>query len=200
MDSNPYSASSLPPPVAGYRPEGDRPVSIKIFGILNIVFGVIGVLAFIISVISAVAMMALIQNSGQNNEIMRLNPVFHENLGIRFYFWAMMILGAAMTVVLIISGIGLLRDKMYGRKLALVYGWYAIVSGILGIVVNFFLITLPTMQRISGPGVSFSRRIVISSGIGGLSGLIFPALLLFFMYQANVRQYLERVQSSATNS
>lgn len=200
MDNNPYAAPSLPPPVAGYRSEGDRPVSIKIFGILNIVFGAIGVIGLIAGVLGAVAMMFLIQNRGPNAEIMRMNPLFHENLGVRIYFGAQMILGAAATIVLIISGIGLLRDKMYGRKLAIIYGWFAVVSGILGIAVNFFLITLPMMQKMSGPGASFSGQIVVSSFIGGLTGLLFPALLLYFMYQANVRQYLERVQASSTNS
>lgn len=94
MDNNPYAAPSLPPPVAGYRSEGDRPVSIKIFGILNIVFGAIGVIGLIAGVLGAVAMMFLIQNRGQNAEIMRMNPLFHENLGVRIYFGAQMILGA----------------------------------------------------------------------------------------------------------
>src|SRR5262245_43450327 len=93
-----------------------RPVSVTVFGILNIAFAVLGVFAMIGTI-------ALFSLPGASNhpivKIMQESPAYATWLKLTIP------LGLMASVALLVAGIGLLRLKSWGRKLSIGYAIYA---------------------------------------------------------------------------
>jgi uncharacterized membrane protein len=88
---------------------------------------------------------------------------------------------------LIAAGIGLLYLKAWARVLSLGYGWFAIVWGIIGMVVNVGLIT---SGAYGAPRDAVGG--MMGGVFGGLVGLIYPILLIVFMRRPNVKDACTR--------
>ncbi len=190
MPPNPYQAQ---PPVPGPLPPGQtRPVSVTVFGILNIVFGVLGICGL------AAAFGAFFIPPPPGNELPAGNLMQDDTY--RIFMYITIPLGFVATVALLAGGIGLLQNKAWGRTLSIGYAIYSLISGFIGLIVNVFLILLPTMQILPqlDPGPEKMGAIVgmIGGTFGGCVGLIFPALLLFFMTRPHVKAFFLRDQAT----
>ena len=159
------TASESAPP--GAEPVGPvesavpgRPTSVTVFGILNIVFGGMGVAC---SPFGG-AMVAI------SSAEMQFAPAY------RAYIIVSMILGFLFAVLELASGIGLLMTKRWARIAALVYGYAAIILGIVGTIVSVVMVATGAFGDQPGttPGA-------IGGTVGGLIGLIYPVLLVIFM-------------------
>ena len=159
-----------------------RPASVTVFGVLNIVFGALG---FVAIIFSAIMLMVLPAGSTANNvlEIMRNSP------GYAMWMKMAIPLGILAAGVSIAAGIGLLKLKGWGRTLSIGYGIYSIVAGIVGVMLNFVFIVHPLMQQASqksGPEAAAMIGGMIGGTIGGCFGMIYPVLLLIFMFRPKV--------------
>ncbi len=158
-----------------------RPASVTVFGVLNVVFGVLGLfgLAF-----SAVLLFAVDVQPQPMNPLPVANPVWDMwtkvNLG----------LGGLAVIVLIASGAGLLNLRPWGRTAAIGYSVYAIVFGLLGIGMHWFFVVQPTFDQLQGGAEPDFVAEAVAGSVGGLIGgcfgLIYPALLWFFMTRPRV--------------
>jgi hypothetical protein len=111
------------------------------------------------------------------------------NLSAGYKAWLMFcsVIGFACAVLLIVTGIGLLKLKPWARVWTIRYGLFAIGWGILGMIVNIIFISTggygyPSQQM---PGV-------IGGFCGGIVGLIYPILLVVFMRKEDVIQTFNR--------
>jgi tellurite resistance protein TehA-like permease len=157
-----------------------RPTSVTVFGILNIVFAAIGVFGLIASI----ALFFLPANL--NNPVIK---IMHENPAYATWLKVCIPLGLLSCAALLAAGIGLLRLKSWARTLSIAYAIYAIVFGILGTVVNFFFIVRPILEQARqqhGPEAAGAIGGAIGGSIGGCLGLIYPVLLLIFMLRPTV--------------
>jgi len=146
------------------RPE--RPAAVTVFGILNIVFGGLGLLCMPMGLVAIFAMPNVMNSAGSVKAWMLVSSA----------------VGFVCTILLITAGIGLLYLKARARTGSLVYGWFTIIWGIIGMAVNFGLIAS------GGYGFSYSALPGAIGGIlGGLIGLIYPILLIIFMRRPDVR-------------
>jgi hypothetical protein len=153
-----------------------RPASITTFGVLNIVFAVLGIFGLIVSIA------ALFMPGAGNNPIVRL---MRESPAFAAWMKISIPLGLLGCLVLLIAGIGLLRLKPWARKLSIGYSIYAIITGLLGLVMNFLFLIRPMLQEAAqrqGPEAAGA----IGGAIGGGIGLIYPVLLLIFMTRPNM--------------
>jgi hypothetical protein len=85
---------------------------------------------------------------------------------------------------LLIAGIGLLLMKSWARTLSIIYAIYALVAGVLGLVVNFMFLVRPMLERAGqqhGPEAAGALGGAIGGTFGGCLGLVYPILLLIFM-------------------
>ena len=108
-----------------------RPTSVTVFGILNIVFGLFGVFGLIASIA------LFFMPAGSNNPVVR---IMHENPAYSAWLKICIPLGLLSCAALLAAGIGLLCLKSWARTLSIAYAIYAILFGLLGTAVNFIFL------------------------------------------------------------
>ena len=99
------------PPLAAQSLRPERPASVTVFGILNIVLGGLGMLCMPVGLIAILAM----PHVGNPAALPKVWLLFSSAIGF------------VCTVLLIAAGIGLLYLKAWARVLCLGYGWFAII-------------------------------------------------------------------------
>lgn len=184
---NPYQASA---PLVHETPPLVQPVSLTVFGILNIVWGLLGLC------LTGIFTAQVTVVTGQSNvrvEAMSAAPVYFG------YTMLSIAVGFVATIALIVGGIGLLSGKPYGRKLSLAFAVYGIVFGLLGLICNFAYLLGPMIDQVpAGPQKTPTvvGMIVGMSG-AGVCSLIYPIVLLIFMMRAPVIHYMRAQQQHA---
>jgi len=159
-----------------------RPASVTIFGILNIIFAVFGVLG-------TFGRLHLFVNMETSANL--VVKIMRENPGYATWMKAMIPLGLLGCGVLLASGFGLLKLKEWGRKASIGYAIYEIVAGLLGGAVNFVFVFLPLLEASSHQhdpeaiGVMF---VAVGTTAIGIFGMIYPILLILFMTRPKVVQ------------
>jgi len=163
----------------------ERPVSVVIFGALNLVFGIIGFLGLI----GSAAILFSVDPTNPMYSILQSSEFY------RAWLWGASVIGLFATFVLLAAGIGLLLSKNWGRLLSMGYAIYAIVMGIAGGVVSWIYVTAPLLDKMSassGPEVYGAIGGAIGGTIGSLAGLLYPIAILVFMTRRRVVEYLQR--------
>jgi hypothetical protein len=172
-----------------------RPTSVTVFGILNIVFGVFGLLGTAVNVL----MMFINADAAtvQANPILQLQqqqPFFAAMMKIN------VVLGFVASIVLIIAGIGLLYMRSWARKVSIGYAIYSIVSVILFMaLIGWFL--MPLFRGFETKTEAEKAGIVgapIGGMAGGCIGLIYPVLLWYFMTRRHVVVAIDGVSTPSS--
>lgn len=159
----------------------ERPTSVTVFGILNVVFAALGMFGILMS-------LTIFSPEAENSK----NPVIrilHEHPGYMSWLKASSWLGLASCAVSIISGIGLLMLKPWARVLGIGYSIYAIVMSLVGLVLNYIFVVGPLLQEAgqkSGPEAAGAIGGAIGGMIGGCLGVVYPVLLIYFMTRPKV--------------
>jgi len=151
-----------------------RPTSVTVFGILNIIFGLFGLMGMGF----AIAMLVVMANADQKP------PGFAMSPAAELYNRIAMGLGVVSTLMLLVSGFGLLGLRPWGRKLALAYAIYAIVSTFANIAITYVLIWRPLLEKIeeqNSPENTAAMFGFVGGMGGGCIGMIYPVLLWYFM-------------------
>jgi hypothetical protein len=157
-----------------------RPTSVTVFGILNLVFAAFGFVGLLISLV-----LFFVPESSENHVV----KLIHSSPAYAAYLKISIGLGLLACLALLAAGIGLLMLKPWARTLSIVYAIYSILQAIVGTIINYFLLVRPLIeqaQNSSGPEAAAAMGGAIGGTIGGCVGLIYPALLLFFMMRPNV--------------
>lgn len=154
---------------AGYKPP--RPQSVTVLGILNIVFGGMSLMCSPLGIIGLI--------------MPQPNSPFQMTAGMKLFAFTGYIFGFIFAVVLLVSGIGLLKLKSWARQAAYIYGWVAIVWGILGLFVNLILF-MPNLSGVSQEAMPAVIGGIIGGMCGGVLGLIYPAILVIFLRKPHV--------------
>jgi len=167
-----------------------RPTSVLVLGILNIMFGVIGVFGLF----GSAAILLGMNPSNPMNHILEASDFY------RVYLWASFVLGFFATIVLVAAGIGLILSKAWARPATIAYGVYAIVMSLVGQVINAVFVIGPLMESASaggGPEAIGATAGAIGGMAGGCIGLIYPIVLLVFMFRKNVVEFFQSLRGGA---
>jgi len=154
----------------------ERPAAVTVFGILNIVFGALGLLSMPCAVFVMLVMPVKIMNPSR---------------AAKAWLVFSHLVGFVVTILLVVVGIGLLKLKAWARKWAIGYGWFAIVWGVIGIIINIILMTSGAYGY-SHDAAQTAIGGTIGGTVGGLFGLIYPILLIVFMHKPNVKNACTR--------
>jgi len=164
-----------------------RPTAVTVFGILNLIFAGLGLCGVVLGVFALVIMANLPEGEMPPNTQLELlkNPTY------KAYSFAMIGVNSIATIVLAIAGIGLLKLRPWGRSLSIGYGAYAIIMQLVGLVVSFLFVVRPMMDAAEqGNDPQAQAQMiggVVGAVFGGCFGLIYPVLLLIFMFRSNVK-------------
>jgi len=171
-----------------------RPTSVTVFGILNLAFGALG----LCGVVFTLASFAIPQNPRMVNPVLDL---MHKNAGYRMFLQVTTGLGLIATLALILSGAGLLKLQPWARTVSIVYGVYSIGMGVAGVAVNYFVLLQPLMKQAGAMPAGPQRAGLIGGAIGGTLGgclgVIYPVVLLVFMFRPTVVRAFQRNEEQA---
>jgi hypothetical protein len=163
-----------------------RPTSVTVFGILNIVFAAFGIVG-VVATVAMFAMMGPDNPAFQNNPTMdaiKNSPVYAAWLKISI------VLGVFVSAALLAAGIGLLKLKPWARTLSIIYGIYSIIIIIISTALNYVFLVEPMLQKAHGTQGPEAIGGAIGGAVGGMCGgclgIIYPILLLIFMTRPNV--------------
>ncbi|MEM9451906.1 MAG: hypothetical protein AAGA75_25730 [Cyanobacteria bacterium P01_E01_bin.6] len=144
-----------------------KPVAVKVFGILNIVFGSLGLVTSPLNFL----------NLGQSIELLQAEGFFRTWLSLTVF------IAPITSLILLILGIGLLRYKEWGRQGTVLYSWFTIILGILSGVI--------TVGSLAGQ-LSDSNPVILGAVIGGIIGavvgLIYPIVSLVFLTRPSAKE------------
>ena len=152
-----------------------RPISIPTFGVLNTVFSLWGLLEH------ANSILALLTMDKTNLEVL----VFSENNDYQRFWLMSTCLGVIVCFALLLSGVGLLLSKEWGRYISLVYAPCALATGLLGIALNALRVVEPALEIDAG-------STAVDGLVVGFGSLLFPIALIIFVTRPSVKTYLRQ--------
>ena len=148
------------------------PVSIKVFGILNVIFGAIGFCGSGAGAISLLFLGWASHHPELGNEVRQQMTESH------LLFVQIMIFPAfLLNILLFISGIGLLRNKIWGHKSSIAYGILAIFQALIN-AIGTTIFTNNAQQ-------------IITAYAAGVFNLAFAICILYFLTRPNVIEVLK---------
>jgi hypothetical protein len=160
----------------------ERPVSVTIFGILNIGFGLLGLGSALLSLLFGGSNFpASMPSLGPylSNVLMVWNAIVTDP---SYVVWSRITgpLDVAASLALIAAGIGLLLLQNWSRLVSIGYSIYSIVSAVLNLAVMFVV-----LHRLLAGALNASARaqaaILLAAVLGAALTLVYPALLIFFL-------------------
>ncbi len=157
------------------------PTSIKVLGILSLVFAGLGFFGLAASYF-------LYFGGTRLGDMNPLVEIARQHPGYMTYLKVTMLLSIPALMVYAASGIGLITMKPWARKLTIGYSIYAIVSSIAGLVLTYSILLAPLMAS-NRPGATGG---VIGGLWGGIAGAAFPIVLLVFMLRRDVADAFAR--------
>lgn len=185
-----------------------RPTSVTVMAILNMVFGGINLVS-LLCVGAALLILVLVLNSlasSTSREAREFREVFEslqrEAPWMVWFLVALIAVSLIFSAVLFFSGLGLWRLRPWGRTASIVYALVTIVVQV-GMVAFQIVLLNPAMSRWqqallsrqSGPGTPppynpmAGNEVVnnASAVLGGLLGLTYAVILLVVMFRPAVR-------------
>jgi len=162
-----------------------RPISVTIFGILNIGFALLGLVGLLFS-------MFVMSHMGSAG-----NPFLEQMQENSLYSTWMKIsvpLGGIFSVLLLAAGIGLLMLQNWARIISIGYGIYSILGCIVGGFVMVKIVTSIMSHNSNGPGGMMAIIPMLGGVFGMVIGLAYPILLIIFMTRPNVVTAFKQTQ------
>jgi len=186
---NPYQAPTASPddePRGPDREPGPRvPTVVTVLGVIGIVFGTLKLLCAPFNVIGY--LMPVPKGQVGNPAIQLLaDPTY------RSFLLVMVVFDGIAGAALLTASIGLLGLRPWARRLAIGYSAYAIVATLVNIAFTAVFLIAPIVKTAQQKGNAESVGAAVGSAVGGLIGtclaLVFPILLLVFMYRPRIVQ------------
>ncbi len=172
-----------------------RPASILVFGILNIVFGLLGICG-----LAGTSAILLVSNNDPKNvsiQVMKDSPTYMGFLAVATF------VGLIATIALVVCGFGLINNKNWARKGTVFIGWYQLVGAVVGLVMNAVCIWGPLLERAAAepqPALALGMRAGLIGGVvGTVIGMIWPAASIYFMTRPHVIAYLTGATTADPN-
>jgi hypothetical protein len=162
----------------------NRPTSVLVLGILNIVFAALGLMGIAFSI----AMMFMPPALNMKNpvlDLMRQSPAFAMYINIS------MVVGGVFTLALLLAGVGLLMFRPWGRHLSIIYAIFAIISLIVNSLINYYFLVAPMIDKLAAAQPGQEKAAAIGAIVGMVAGTcmgpVYPVILLIFMFRPNVK-------------
>ena len=152
-----------------------RPASVTVLGIVNIVFASFGLLGLALTVALNLSAAQADAAPWAGSQALVAWTTFTQWIGV------------IANCVLFASGIGLLRLRPWGRKVAVIYAVYAVVMALVSAVItSWFIGTQMQGQGVGGDEQFMMATLIVGALIGLGISLLHPGLLWYFMTRPHV--------------
>ena len=123
----------------------NRPRTVIVFGILNIVWGILGVCSLAGTII---VKMVSFDIATENNPVLEM---MQSNQAYKWFTGISTVVGSLATIVILSAGIGLLCFKPWARMASIGWAIYTVLASTIGTIVTYVLIFRPSLDQASGP-------------------------------------------------
>jgi hypothetical protein len=161
--------------------------ALKVLGIIQIVFGILGLLSAPVTVLVAIF------NAASKDPVQRkLHTLMWEG-PVAAWSYSQAALGFVFAVLLIATGIGVVRGKLWGRTVGLVYAIGTLASLLIGQVIMFVAVYPALFDMLSSTNPI--ERAGAAGGIGGgvgaaIFGMVLPLITLVVLARKSARDQL----------
>jgi len=187
----PQSGMTEPPPEA--VPQVDTPIP-KVFGIIHIVYAGLGVVGAAIGVGAIFVMKAVGAQGG--DEVAELGSFLEAYDKIAIYAYIDAGLKLILGITLLIAGVGLLKKKLWAKKLSITWAVVRMITAIVMVFLTYGA-SLEMQESLSQQDSSQFDEGALQSGIQGVSNVlgviflsIYPIVTIIFLSKKSVRDYL----------
>jgi hypothetical protein len=180
----------------------NRPTSVFVIAILQFIFGGIGVLFYGCSGLMQASGVTGPAGNAQAQEKMQqdLEAAMEKRMpGIKTINIAIMFLEVAISILMIVGGIGLVKMAPWGRKLTIAYGFLSLIMKGVNIVLGV-MVTVPAtkeamasmsdqMQMPAREAAAFGQIMELFLSIGAFTPIcfaIYPIVVLVFMFRPTI--------------
>lgn len=150
----------------------ERPTSITVFGILNICLGSLGILGFL-------GYHLLLAVLGEKNNPFLVMFAKYEHFVL--YNRIAMTAGFVASIVLLVSGIGLMKLRRWGRTAGFIYAGYLILISVVHPFATFFLLLSPMSEQKRGVRDPEQLGAAIGGFLSPCFWIVFAVLLLIYL-------------------
>ena len=151
----------------------ERPTSVTVLAIINIVLCGLGVLGFIFWLINK---LGLIPQPPEKDVLTR---AMEDSAVMQLFSDITSVLGIVTTILLLAASISMFTLKPWSRLVTIVLGVYSLILIVVGYTLNFLLITRPLLDSATGTDLVIVRVAMI---IGGIISLFFIGYNLLMIY------------------
>jgi len=159
-----------------------RPTSLTVLGILNIVFACFGFCGGLCG-LGALAMMPMIADiippEARDEFVQNLEKSLPPEMQV--YTYVQGGVGIVASIVLIIAGVALLKCRPIGRTLSIGWAAYGLLSIIVSVVMNAMFVWPNMADQPGGMAGAIGGTL-----FGSLIGAAYPIVLAYFMFRPNV--------------
>jgi hypothetical protein len=141
----------------------ERPTSVTVFAIINLVLSGLGVVGLIFWLIGKLGLMPTSSHENPALELME------NSAGFQLFTDISTGLGLVVIILLISASIGMFSLKPWARKVTIGWGVYSIFMAIIGMALNYVVIFGPLLADLDGP-----------ERIGMMIGMIFAIVFTVF--------------------
>lgn len=152
-----------------------RPASVTVFGVLNLLYGGLSLCGV------AVTIPLLMVEVGQKP----VGMLGSESLVYQVWTYFSLAISVPLTIQLLAAGVGLLRMRRWGLTLSLWYAALDLLLTFVGVVFIAIYVAVPLLQgEVAGGPAEIGGA--IGGVIGGAFGMIYPALMWYFLSRPHV--------------
>ncbi len=123
----------------------ERPTSVTVFAVINLVLAGLAVLGFIVWIISQLGLMP---TGPQGNPAMDL---MENNAAYQMFTQVSMGLGVLVTILIISASIGMFSLRPWARLATIGWGLYSMLMTVVAFAVNYLVLFGPLLEDLSGP-------------------------------------------------
>jgi len=161
----------------------ERPISITIFGILNIGIGLLGLGGLLLSTMFASSDLSSISpsvNSFFSSMLALWNTISTDAL---FVVWRRITvpLDAAASLALVAAGIGLLLLKNWSRLVSIGYAVYRVIFALLDVAILMVVLHRVLANALQADTGAHVALVVGAAAVGTVLTLLYPVLLIYFL-------------------
>ncbi len=146
------------------------PTSVKVFGIIDLVFGSLGLLSALNSLANFSQVQKVLQSVPAMGKLAPLIPI-------------QMAVSTITPIVLLILGIGLLKRQPWARSFSVYFAMFVIGFGLLNL--------LATVVMLGGASEPIMIGIMLGTAFGVVFGAIYYGLMIYFLTRPEVIEVMD---------